>query len=451
MKLNLTEYLRQELSIKGLEELLIDERPLWRIVRSEFRDVYMGGGQITVPPNVRPFDILLNVCRSAGNITKVLLCGKKCKYIFLPHPRLFDINGMYMDRLTDPLIDYSDIKDEYIILERHQNGTHKRPRYHSEKVVYLDVIDVLGKVFGKLLKPYYARKYRRNIEDLINLLKTELVFNETIIKAMFERLIAEHKVLCKLIYPLLNSLSPKYVFYAPRDTFFHVVDYCKKRHITCCEMQHGVVVADSLLYTGIYNRQIDPDYFLVFGKDNISRYFGLPLDLVKNVGFPFKNYVNDLGLESYGPSVVLFVSEPQITNEMIGNLAELATIYPQFEYHIRLHPHEDLSTKQRNCIDRVPNMKVVDNSVESFCALSRYTAIVGENSSVLYEAMSLGKKVGRFNYGGLVVIESQLIHGGTVLNSPKDFYRFMNESYDNANDSKEIYSDYQRETMKQFV
>ena len=65
--------------------------------------------------------------------------------------------------------------------------------------------------------------------------------------------------------------------------------------------------------------------------------------------------------------------------------------------------------------------------------------------------MSLGKKVGRFNYGGFAVIESQLVHGGTVLNSPEDFYHFMNEAYDNTRDSKEIYSDYQPETMKLFV
>ena len=231
MDFDLNEYLQKELSIKELEELQIDGRPLWRLVRSEFRDVYMGGGQITISHNISPFNLLLNICRSIGNIIKVILRGKKCKYIFLPHPRLFYVNDMYMDRLSDPLIDYSDIKDEYLILERHQNGTHKRPRYHSEKVVYLDVIDVLGKIFGRLLKPYYAYKYRSNIGNLINLLKTQFVFNETTVKAMFERLIAEHKVLCTLSYPLLNCLSPKYVFYAPRDTFFHVVDYCKKKHV----------------------------------------------------------------------------------------------------------------------------------------------------------------------------------------------------------------------------
>ena len=60
---------------------------------------------------------------------------------------------------------------------------------------------------------------------------------------------------------------------------------------------------------------------------------------------------------------------------------------------------------------------IVDNKIESFCALSQYECVIGENSTVMYEAMSMCKKVGRLNYGGFCVKETDLIHGGTKINS----------------------------------
>ena len=75
MSFNLDEYLRQELSIKGLEDLQIDGRPLWRLVRSEFRDFYMGGGQITISKwQVETRD--LKAC-SFGELTGFVLCTNK--------------------------------------------------------------------------------------------------------------------------------------------------------------------------------------------------------------------------------------------------------------------------------------------------------------------------------------------------------------------------------------
>jgi len=39
------------------------------------------------------------------------------------------------------------------------------------------------------------------------------------------------------------------------------------------------------------------------------------------------------------------------------------------------------------------------------------------------------------------------LHGGTIVNSVEDYHKFMTTPYSGENDSKEIYSDYQPETL----
>ena len=82
--------------------------------------------------------------------------------------------------------------------------------------------------------------------------------------------------------------------------------------------------------------------------------------------------------------------------------------------------------------------------MESFRAISQYQVVVGDISSVLFEAMSLHKKIARLNYGGLKAIETEQLHGGTIINCADDYHRFMTEPYSDYNDSKDIYSDYQQ-------
>ena len=142
------------------------------------------------------------------------------------------------------------------------------------------------------------------------------------------------------------------------------------------------------------------------------------------------------------------ISEPHISQVFVSTLILIAEAYPQYIIHIRCHPQEKLAKNTLERISIFDNIKIVDNTCESFCTLSQYTSIIGENSSVLYEAMSLHKKVGRLNFNGLKVIESAIIHGGFKINSVEDFNTFMSQPYNDENDSKDVYSDFNIDAIK---
>lgn len=444
--MTLEEYLDRERTINGLDNILVDGVPLWRIVRTQFRWKYLESPSITINPNIKVSSLLINNLKSLLGLIK-LRFGGKISNVFFPHPRLFFVNNLYIERLSDPLIDCSGIDNDYVILERHQNGEHKTPRYHQKKVYYLDIIDTLARLGGAVFRTYFKKKYHKEVELLLEKLSIGLEIEKAKYRPMFNGILSEYRLQSILMKPILNGLNPKRVFLAPRVTFYHIIDYCKKHNVKTIELEHGITVGETILYSGSYCPIIDPDYFFVFGKSNIGDQFYMPLDRVRNIGFPYKEYIKSMNLKPFSANTVLVASEPEISEKIVCALECISLSYPQCEFHIRCHPQEKMDTNLLIRLEKLSNVRIVSNSIESFCALSQYTNVMSENSSVIYEAMSLGKKVARLNFCGLKVKESDLIHGGTIINNIEDFGKFICEPYNKDRDSKDLYSDYQQETF----
>lgn len=440
--MDLHNYLILEQSIKGLDQIEVEGVPVWRIVRLLFRWEILGEKPFSVKPEVRIGEQLTNSFRSLGALIRLRFSGRTVGTVFFPHPRLYLVGDRYMDRLSDPLIEYSGIGDDYLIFERHQNGIHKRPRLHQNKVVYLDAIDNLALFLRPLYRRKVRKKYQMELIKLCNLLASTFAFEQQRMLLVFENALADFQLHCKLFNPVLSRVSPRQVFVAPRQTYYYVIALCKKLKIKTIELQHGVTVGETELYSGSYCDKLDTDYFFTFGKSNLGPQFGIPEERLRNIGFPFKHYVSSLNLPPFGHQTTLVISEPHISEKILDVVIELAALYPEHRFHIRCHPQEKFTQEMLDRIKGNEQVQVVDNTTESFCALSRYEFVLGENSSVMYEAMSFGKKVGRLNYGGLKVEENDLIHGGRILNCPGDFKAFVSEAYDNSRDSKEIYSDF---------
>lgn len=447
----LKDYLQIEFGLSGLDDEKVCGVPIWRLARTQFRWRVRDSRPFTVSTDINLWNVAINFLRSFFSLVKLAIFGKKVTALFFPHPRLFFVNGQYLERLSDPLIDVSGIKD-YLILERNQNGTHKRPRYHQSHVVYLDFIDVSVRLISYIAKPFIARKYRKQIDSLYEKLNVGFHLNDENYKVFFANVITNFLLSRWFIHPIILKLNPKVAFFAPRGTFDYATSLCKQYGATTIELQHGIVIDESDLYTtNEYSPEYDPDYFFVFGSSNIGLQYGMPIERVLNIGFPYKSYIKSLGGKAYSSNVALVASEPELTDKLIAVLKDIVNHYPQYEFHIRCHPQERLSEKQYESISDCPQIQVVDNRVESFCALSQYEVVIGEISSVLFEAMSLGKKVARLNYGGLNAKETELLHGGTIVNSAEDYHKFITTPYSDENDSKEIYSDYQYETLNRIL
>lgn len=449
--MTIQDYLEQENKLPQLDNVEVNGVPVWRIVRTKFRWEMISGRPFTVGKNFQLGVQLRNNHRSFVGLTRLMLSRKKISTIFFPHPRLYLVDGQYVERMSDPLIDYSAIREDYLILERHQNGLHREPRIHSDHVVFMDFIDNVSRTINPFTKILYKRKYGKAAKHLITILETEYQFDHAKMRGVFIDTLSFFFAQKAMISPVLRHLAPKQVFVAPRQTYQYVIANCKQLGIRTIELQHGVTVGETELYSGSYYGRIDPDYFCVFGKANVGPQFGIPIEKVVNTGFPYKNYVQSLGLQKFGPQVILVISEPEISTKVVDLLTSFVDYHPDFIFHIRCHPQEKFSAELVERIKGYKQIMVVDNTLESFCALSQYECVIGENSTVMYEAMSMGKKVGRLNYGGFCVKETDLIHGGTKINSHDELIKFVEYPYSDEQDSKDVYSDFDEHALNSIL
>lgn len=80
-------------------------------------------------------------------------------------------------------------------------------------------------------------------------------------------------------------------------------------------------------------------------------------------------------------------------------------------------------------IDDVQNVKDVTSTECSQIAIMRYKYIVGENSSVVFEAISAGKMVARLNCEGMTAMgyNPSVKDGFYYINEIGDFEEFINQ------------------------
>lgn len=438
VKYKLEEYLQKEYSIRGLEDIEVyNDIPLWRIIRTRFRKTLMESPSKTTQPEKGK--VLYYTIKSLWQIIKLKFSGKHYENVVFPHARLFNVNGIFIERLSDPFIDYSTIKDDYIIFERCQNGKHHTPRFHAEKIIYWDIVTTTSFIASIFFRKQLTKRYDTEIDELIQCIKQEFDVNNSI-KAFIQSQFADYIVSEYLSRKILNIVSPKRVFLAARTTYQYVMPYCKTHGITTYEWQHGITHGETSLYSGKYNKNFDPDYFLCFGKDNLRPVFGMPIERMINVGFAYKEYINNLTVKEHLEKHVLVISEPMISQTVVDFVAKTAGQYPSITFDIRCHPQEKLSKDMFEQLEKCSNVKVVENKTESFVALNKYDRILGENSSVMYEALFLGKKVGRLNYDGLKVVNSGMI-GGDIINNAEELRLFF-ESNEPSPNLLELYSDF---------
>lgn len=442
--MNIEEYLKIENNLQNIDdEIIFNDIPIWRIIRLGFRWRYLNYKAKTINKEISPIHQLYNFFKSFISFINLLINRPHYDNLIFPHPRLYMVNNYFMDRLTDPLIDFSNIRKSYLILERHQNGIHKKPRLHSNKVIYLDFITDLSLILKVLIYPYIKLKYKKSVNNIFYKLAEAYNIDQSYCKMFYSYLSSFYISYC-FISPILSALSPKRVFVVPNATFNYVTARCKKKGIKVYEIQHGITIGKTVLYSGKYCPALDPDYFLVFGKSSVSENFGIPLDKVINIGFAYKDYVKHIMHEQYDDNTILVLSEPDISTKIVDTLLLLTESNPNYIFHIRCHPQETISKQDIEKLKDKP-IQVIDNREESFIAISKYKNVLGENSSSVFEAISLGKKVARLNFNGFHSIIDGVYNIGMLINCVDDFTDFMANTLideNNVNRINNIYSDF---------
>lgn len=380
--------------------------------------------------------------------------GKKSLSVFFPFSRLSNIRGEYLDKFVDPVISQTEIEDENFLILDPPNYVGDYNRVHKDHTVTNEGRTVLNQLFKYWFKLWTPIRYGNKIRNLYNRCKEEFCLDEACLKFYKDKV---STFLSSYYYYLFwfRILKPKRVFVVFREAYFPQIAVCKRLGIPVAEFQHGITIGDSKSFTGEYDSRIDPDYFLVFGEFWRGPQYGMPLDKMFCTGWAYKDFL----ARKLGDKVekkegrILVISSPPITDSIIAALTELSESEGNYCFDLRLHPCEKFSAVQQEKLNQINNAQIVDNTIESAIALLSYKYVVGENSSVIYEALSVGCKVGMLNLGGLrpPVDRPGIKDNFFVINNCNDFEMFLQEETNPFTARAEFYSDFDSEAFMNFI
>lgn len=376
---------------------------IYNVVRRSCRDKMMslyGYGE-----NLRVKRVSVNECRktflkSLWQLTKIAITGRKAENLIRSFERIEMVDNLYVDKFTDPLIDFSAISDSFIIFEQARTGKHLTPRIHETDVIYTDCIYRIAHHLLPIIKKLYLKKYNSQVCRLLSTIET--TFPEIDInKEEITNSIIENDFCIHLFVVLFRRLCIKRLFAPARGSFMHMIPAAKKLGIKVYELQHGVTYSESLTYSGYNDPMFTPDFFLSFGKINNAWCYGITENKIIEIGWAFENYLNIEHSDYNIQNKVLVISSPAISKQMVAITCLLASSNQHIHFYFRPHPNEQIDSEGLNRIKKYPNITIDNNLENILVTLMRFKNVIGENSTVLYEAMSMGKKVGKLRMNGL--------------------------------------------------
>ena len=305
----------------------------------------------------------------------------------------------YIDKFTDPYIDNSFIKESYIIFEKSKDFNHNTPRAHSSNVIYTDYIEYSGIRYANKKK----NVFKKNNSTLLNVLwgKIDLLMMGVPYdkEALIIRMLRDMYMTSYYKKVLVNH-SVKRMFAPCRSAILNAMYACKELAIPVYEIQHGGAAA-GISYSGAQNYYFTPDYFYSYGDLDNKEMWSIAPNRIFNIGWALPRYIDKIPPIDYGKKSVLVITNPVRTDRILDVIKELALLNPETSFYIRLHPIEKLSKFSADIIENTNNISIQDNTINISVVLRSFDYVVGETSTVLLEALSLGKKVGRLHYEGL--------------------------------------------------
>ena len=384
----------------GLYQYKIANVPIWDIVRGKYRNNYVikgiGMTQASYQKRHSVLTFLKSFVISLWQGLKIFVCSGHIDTVFYGFPRLEKIDEYYVDKFIEPIISSTNISDNYLYLEAGKGGVHRSPR-QIDNIVWVESLNIISWIMGIIISPLY---YVWNLRVLTNVYKKASgefadSWKDLIYIILFT---SQFFVKCVLLYFLYKRIKAKRVI-APTISIEHIVParWCNMKTY---ELQHGITTDLTTTYSGVFSPIAHADYFLAFGESSVSPVFGYPIEKVCNVGYAFKQFLKKKSSSKYPENTFLVLSDPEISERIVDTLLLFTKKYPDYIFHIRLHPLEELSD---NLKERLANahVEIADNTINSMLAIMSYHAVIGVNTTVLYEAISVGVKAACISFNGL--------------------------------------------------
>lgn len=444
----LLKYTSQKEIDAGLYDYKIDNLSIYSVLRYHIRkEILKNSGAATMEPRQKlNFNsVLVSTIISFVQIIKLNVSRKHRSTVFYSFSRVDHMGGVYIDKFTDPLIELVDFKDDYIILDNGRAGVHPEPRLHHNSIIYLDFISVFSRVYATIFWRSYSIRYKSEFENLS--VSVNRLFNINLSTNFLAKQFLARFTYIGLLERIFKSISAKRVI-GPARAFLSA-PFCAAHRLglKTFELQHGITYGETQMYSGFRDEMIMPDYFLAFGDNKPLDVYGIDTNRIINIGWALNDYILNLPKqEYYNPNDVLVVSDPEITDKIFHATKILADNNKDSVFYFRPHPHENLSKEHLEIIEETVNLKLQDKRINISIVLQGFNHIIGENSTVLYEALSVRKKVGRLFFEGLnpKYLEESDRRCFWEIRNDQDFKAFLSEDI-SSKESKSIYSKFNKE------
>ncbi|MBI4395577.1 MAG: hypothetical protein HY548_00685 [Elusimicrobia bacterium] len=309
-----------------------------------------------------------------------------------------------------------EFEDQSLVVDFPANGEYRHPRY-IENVRCHDLIRIQAGLWNKVLgRP--SKKDCETVRDFVGFLRTHLPVppEESFCQALERKLVSlssKLRHLRPLYMRFFESAKPKIVFLEDGSygETSYIYKWARDSGALTGEFQHGTVYPSHMAYN--YGRAVFesveyqkylPDHLLTYGTywNEVTR---TPSRKV-TIGSPHfserrRAFVNK-AREGAGPKILL-LSDGCLPEEFVEWARLLSEAGKRGAWRISLKPHP---TEGRSAGRRYADLLRLGGNVsilpdgDVFDVLADCDAVVGTNSTALFEAVGFGKPVFVYDYAG---------------------------------------------------
>lgn len=394
---------------KLLDFTTYDNVPIWMLSRWYLLHDIVGGKLLGYksPDRVRGINKKTINYLGRAFVHNMLNCSKQNNKEILLYStnRKTFFNGKFFNRYVDQL--YLEFQNESCIVEQ-ATLEWDWPFPRTSTNVYFDAC---AQVCGACVSSVY---YKRDYESVYEMLRyfsrrvykiAGLLFsNEEIhgYAVSISKFIVRMRYMARWMKKMLpQSIKVVIIVGAGFPYYYFMNQALKEKKIVSVELQHGYINGNNIMYNyadAIVNdervKKGLPDYMLTYGEW-WSNQINCPLTKV-SIGNPYRQLcMENIKHVSKDNRNLVVIGIGENTEKYIEFVKKICEKFPQYNVKFRPHPGErDVAV---NVINKMDYEIILDNNIDIYETLANTSVIIGEVSTVLFEAIGIVNSIFLWN------------------------------------------------------
>ena len=390
---------------KLLDYMTYDGAPIWMIGRYHLLYKIVGGRLLGYESSNRDRKIsikmMAHILKAAAYSLKNRNINKGKKIFLYATNRKTMIGGKYFNRYVDSL--YSVYPDDSLVIEQSLlDWEWPFPRVYQ--AVYFDTIGrITGEIESRLFyKKDYAEVYRMLVyfnSRLFAICGIKLGEDEIKATAVYlSRLIVTTRFQSAWLQSKVTAQSGVVIMVGAGFPFYYFLNrMLKNKNIISVELQHGYITKNNFMYNYASKIAGDervrnglPEYILTYGSW-WNEQMNCPMKKI-SIGNPYHEYCKEhIRRGKKDNNRITIIGTGENTASYIQLTEYLTTCFSDFCIKFRPHPGE--LSKVKDMVGNGREHIELDDGPEIYTTLSDTSIIIGEVSTVLFEAIGIVNRI----------------------------------------------------------